>query len=287
MLLVAASACKSSSQAPGAGDRDSGTVGNRDSAIDLSEQQSCEKSTNAPACDFVPPTMAVSSAPGGPLLAEVRVTSGSCEVLSFPCPSGCDTILVSWTFNGGSTCDLTAFSTDGRSEAFQVSFVNYGPSVGMCCSNGSTGYWTTYTPEGFQPSVVVVDFDRAGGVATVDAPVVDAVAESESGAGTDSNDPTNPPGTGQPCHTHADCPDPRLLCFIEAVTPDCQSAPLGQCMYAQTSNCIVWGPCNCLTNFYSLCNTFPGTTCNRVSSSTDASASLSCLACVPTTDGGG
>lgn len=136
-----------------------------------SNEESCVKSTCVlPFCDYFPPTMRVYSAPGGPLLAQVRVTSGPCGAPP-PCSSGCDRVSVSpgtsLIPDGGATCDFVATSTDGRSQAFSVTIVQHEPSgSGMCCASSSGGgYWIEPSPyRQFDPSEVVVHFDQDTGV---------------------------------------------------------------------------------------------------------------------------
>lgn len=136
-----------------------------------SEKESCVTSTCVlPFCDYFPPTMPVYSAPGGPLLAQVRVTSGPCGAPP-PCSSGCERVSVSpgtsLVPDGGATCDFVAIATDGRSEAFSVTIVQHEPSgSGMCCASSyGGGYWIEPSPyRQFDPREVVVHFDQDGGV---------------------------------------------------------------------------------------------------------------------------
>jgi len=137
-----------------------------------SDEASCVKSTCVAAiCDFFPVTMSMSAAQGGPLLAKLQVTTGPC-VASPACPLGCQTMSVSPRISvvpdGGTTCDFLALSTDGRSETFSVAIVqNYDGPSGMCCAVSSgRGYWVVLSPSvHFDPSSVVVDFNRDGGLA--------------------------------------------------------------------------------------------------------------------------
>ena len=122
-------------------------------------------------CDFFPVTLAIYAPPGGPLLANVQVTSGPCVARS-ACYSGCETAYfapgISSVPDGGATCGFVAVSTDGRSEAFAVTIVqDYGGATGMCCLlSPGRGYWVDLTPSvHFDPSeVVVVHFNRDAGV---------------------------------------------------------------------------------------------------------------------------
>lgn len=116
-------------------------------------------------CDFFLPSLMVVSAPGGPLLSDVRVTRGSCYAQP-SCPSGCDKIFVSGSGTAaGDFCDLVATSTDGRSETFRVAIVQLGPPERMCCADSSGAQWVTFPVVDFDQTEVVVDFNPDGGVA--------------------------------------------------------------------------------------------------------------------------
>jgi hypothetical protein len=134
------------------------------------DEASCVKASCVAPCDPGPPPVAtVTAAPGGPLLAGVQVTGlcsgGQCSSSS---PSGCSQIQVRTLILGvGTTCDLVAVSTDGRKQSFRITVVQVGPASSMCCGYPAPPYpglWTTSSNVGFDPSQVVVDFNRDGGV---------------------------------------------------------------------------------------------------------------------------
>ena len=165
VALVLVAACKSDFPA---GSYDDGGAKDTGSSAIPTDEQSCLASDHPPQCDLAPPSLVVTSAPGGPLLAEVRVTDGPCGATA--CPSGCETMSVSETAfqTFGVTCDLVAISTDGRSQSFRVAIVRLGPDSYMCCgdavSSPGSGRWVGSTPIGFDPPQVIVDFNRDAGV---------------------------------------------------------------------------------------------------------------------------
>ena len=131
------------------------------------DQQSCVNATCIGSCDWNVSEMNVTSAPGGPLLTEILVTSGSC-IPAF-CAS-CSSLSVYSTNRAppvGTTCDLVAVATDGRSQSFRITVVQSGSAVHQCCGDELppySGQWVTHTPLGFDPPEVVIDFNRDGGV---------------------------------------------------------------------------------------------------------------------------
>ena len=140
---------------------------------DIADQQSCENATCNGTCDWGGPVMKVTSAPGGPLLTEVRVNGGWCTPDTCSTSQGspsCTSLSVTTTDRTpaiGTTCDLVAVATDGRSQSFRITVVQSGPPFNQCCGYPLppySGQWVTFTPMGFDPPEVVVDFNRDGGV---------------------------------------------------------------------------------------------------------------------------
>ena len=146
---------------------------------DITDQQSCENAACNGICEWSGPFMNVTSAPGGPLLTEVRVTSGWCTPdrcsTSRGSPS-CSSLSVTTTDRTpaiGTTCDLVAVAADGRTQSFRITVVQSGPAYNQCCGSSLapySGQWVTFASLAFDPPEVVVDFNRDGGVpATGDA----------------------------------------------------------------------------------------------------------------------
>ena len=137
-----------------------------------SDQPSCVKATDVPQCDGSGPAYAtVSSAPGGPLMARIQVTSGSCS--AYECFSECSTLVVQGSTNQsiGATCDLLITSTDGRSQSVRITVVQNPSASYACCGYPLapyTGMWVTLDPVTFSPSLVVVAFADGGGEPTLD-----------------------------------------------------------------------------------------------------------------------
>ena len=140
---------------------------------DIADQQSCENATCNGTCDWGGPVMKVTSAPGGPLLTEVRVNGGWCTPDTCSTSQGspsCTSLSVTTTDRTpaiGTTCDLVAVAIDGRSQSFRITVVQSGPPFNQCCGYPLppySGQWVTFTPMGFDPPEVVVDFNRDGGV---------------------------------------------------------------------------------------------------------------------------
>jgi hypothetical protein len=167
-------------------DAANGDTGSIDASVDVSpgqdtgpdvyvrpsDQPSCVKATNVPSCSGPGPAYAtVSAAPGGPLMARIQVTSGSCS--AYECFSECSTLVVQGNTNQsiGATCDLLITSTDGHSQSVRITVVQ-NPSAGyLCCGYPLapyTGTWVTLDPVTFSPSLVVVDFGGSGGEPALD-----------------------------------------------------------------------------------------------------------------------
>ena len=143
-----------------------------DAYVPPTDEPSCLLATKVPVCDVFPPSTSITSGTGGPLLAKVDVTSGSCTAQT--CASGCASINVVGMSGiyAGATCDLLVTSTDGRSRSLRLSVVADASPSAMCCGYPLDGHgmWTTLNTLSFSPSPSVVDFSSDGGVTDGAAP---------------------------------------------------------------------------------------------------------------------
>ena len=141
-----------------------------DAYVFPTDEQSCLQATKVPVCDVFPPSTSITSGNGGPLLAKVEVTGGSCTAQT--CASGCESINVVGMsgISAGATCDLLVTATDGRSRSLRLSVVADASPSSMCCGYPLDGHgmWTTLNTLSFSPNPIVVDFAGDGGVTTVD-----------------------------------------------------------------------------------------------------------------------
>lgn len=141
-----------------------------DAYVTPNDEQSCLKATKVPVCDVFPPSASITSGNGGPLLAKVEVTNGSCTAQT--CASGCANIDVVGMsgISAGATCDLLVTATDGRSRSLRLSVVADAATGPMCCGYPLDGHgmWTTLNTLSFSPNPIVVDFAGDGGATTLD-----------------------------------------------------------------------------------------------------------------------
>ena len=139
-------------------------------------QEACVAAANVTPCDPSVSSTTISRAPGGPLLAAVTVTRGTCQANT--CVSGCEVISVySQAAAIGETCDLRVTAIDGRTQAVQITVVANPLPTHMCCGYPlapNPGLWVVLDPVRFSPSSVVVDFAAStldGGTLPIDGGV--------------------------------------------------------------------------------------------------------------------
>jgi len=140
-----------------------------DAWVAPTDQQSCQNAMVTTICDPGMPGMTVTSAPGGPLLEQVKVTSGACS--GNACSEGCNSLAVTGTSVDdivGATCDLVATSMDSRSQSIHITVVaNPSPAYACCSYNDmqpSPGVWVTLNLTVFSPNTFVVDFTSGTGI---------------------------------------------------------------------------------------------------------------------------
>jgi hypothetical protein len=261
--------------------------------------QACAAATSVGPCLSGIPIATIKRASGGPLLAAVTVTRGTCRADT--CVAGCESIGVyNESVTIGATCDLRLTAIDGRTQSVQLTVVANPSPMYACCGFSqapSPGQWVALNPGMFSPSSVVVDFAAFtldGGTALIDSGIDGGGLRDTAGLDSGSLDLTvdTPPAADGKSDAYRTPTDEQsclaatgvLICDLGVPIATVRSAADGTMLtkVAVTSGACsgaTCSACNSLT-VYGSTSQYAGATCDLLITTSDGSKQAARIAVI-------